>query len=868
MKLTTNCRLVTALLLCLIAFSVKASPPNVMINRTTWELTQVPNIATETSRLKTSLQVADFEPTGVRATANTAFTVLVEQLSGTGLPKLIVGTYDRQTVTTYTLTAGVNTITNVNGGDLYLQYSSATPSDNNKVRVTFQSGYQLMPLYILGATTHSDWLNQLAADTASPNVTLISNRVFIVVSRIKAVEYQNKNQDTLLTLMDSVLKAEGNISGHDNSLPVHAPFLRNKLMMVEKASGNPDATSLGRIRIPTGSINWLLDPAYILDSGGWGIFHEVGHHHQQYLWTWSTCTEVTVNIYSLAAKRAIHPMAQGLGASDWNTIMDYLALPQASKNFNAGTVALFTRLGMFHQLWLVYGDSFYHTMHKRIREEAPAASGDEAEMRLFMLMSCQITGHNLGQFFRNWGLNVSQSIYDELDALGYPQPPVDPSTLREDMAATITTPATNTAYAAGSNITIEATAFGPTPITKVQFFQGTALLGTDSTRPYSFNWTGVTPGSYILTAKATAANNATVTSAAINITMEAVTLTAPANNSSYPAGSTVVLQASAFGSVSKIDFYADSTLIGSATTAPYSFSWLAPVGNYSLSAQAITLQGDTVRSSGSGVVVGGAYPAADSYVRDATYATVNYGTGTTLVVKKDGNSGYSRISYLKFDLTNFTSPGQAILRLNLSGAGTTVTGTQWLVYKCDNDSWTETGITWNTKPDTTTLLASVAGKKTGYAEWDLSSAVATEASGDKTITLAIVSSVAGQTNDASFYSKEATTAGLRPVLYINATGARQQTEKPVEVIDAAETPQSLKVKIQPNPSSHSFVLNIQSPNTKQVQVIIRNVNGQLVKKYISTPGQSLTIGSDWKAGVYFAEIKQANESKVIRLIKQ
>jgi hypothetical protein len=775
MKLKTNCRFLLALLLCLSVFRLKASPPNVMINRTTWELTQVPNIATETGRIKTSLQVADFEPTGVRATANTAFTVLVEQISGVDLPKLMVGTYDRQTVTTYTLVAGVNTITNANGGDLYLQYSSATPSDQNKVRVTFQSGYQLMPLYILGSTTHTDWINQLAADTSSPNVTLISNRVFIVTSRIKAVEYQSKNQDTLLTLMDRVLKAEGDISGHDNSLPVHAPFLRNKLMMVEKASGNPDATSLGRIRIPTGSINWLLDPAYILESGGWGVFHEVGHHHQQYLWSWSTCTEVTVNIYSLAAKRAIHPNAQGIGNGDWNNIMDYLALPQAAKNFNASSVALFTRLGMFHQLWMAYGDSFYHTLHKRIRVEAPSASGDEAEMRLFMLMSCQITGHNLGQFFRNWGLNVSQSIYNELDALGYPQPPVDPSTLREDLVATITSPTNNTVYSAGSNIAIEATASGPTTLTKVEFFQGSILLGTDSTRPYSFNWNNVNPGSYTLTAKSTAANGATVTSTPVNITMEAVTLTTPANNTSYPAGATILLQASTFGVVSKVDFYAGSILIGTAATAPYSFSWSAPAGSYTLTAQAIGLQGDTVGSSGSGIVVGGAYPVADSYVRDATYATVNYGTGTTLVVKKDGNSGFSRISYLKFDLNNFTNPDQALLRLNLAGAGATITGTQWLVYKCNNDSWTENGITWNTKPDTTTLLATAPGKKTGYAEWDISSAITAELNGDKIITLAIVSSVAGQTNDASFYSKEAATASLRPVLCMKDTIAPQIT---------------------------------------------------------------------------------------------
>lgn len=228
-----------------------------MVSRTVWELTQIPNIATETGRIKTSLQVADFEPVGLRATANTPLVLNVEQVSGSGLPKLIVGTYDRQTVTTYDLVAGVNTITNANGGDLYLQYSSASPSDSNKIRVTFQSGYQLMPLYKLGATTHQDWLDMLAADTSSPNVTLIANRVFIVVSRVKAVQFQHEDQDTLLTLMDRVMQAEGDISGLDNSAPVHAPFSRNKLMLLEKASGNPDATSLGRVRIPTVNINWI-----------------------------------------------------------------------------------------------------------------------------------------------------------------------------------------------------------------------------------------------------------------------------------------------------------------------------------------------------------------------------------------------------------------------------------------------------------------------------------------------------------------------------------------------------------------------------------------------------------------------------------
>ncbi|AWO00825.1 hypothetical protein DLD77_03500 [Chitinophaga alhagiae] len=763
-----------AILLWLLATlpALAATPPPSgyfnMIARNVWELTQVPNIATETGRIKTSLQVADFEPVGLRATANTPLTVYVEQLGGTGLPKLIMGTYDRQPVATYDLVAGVNTITNVNGGDLYLQYSSATPSDNNKVRVTFQGGYQQMPLYILGATTHQQWLDMLDADTLSPNATLVSDRVFIVVSRVKADAFRDENQDTLLTLMDRVMQAEGDISGLDNSSPLHAPILKNKLMLLEKASGNPDATSLGRVRIPTGSINWILSPSYILDSGGWGVFHEIGHHHQHWAWTWSTCIEVCVNIYSLAAKRAIHPGQQGMSTGDWNTVMNYLAQPQASKNFNASGVSLFTRLGMFHQLWLAYGDAFYHTLHKRVREEAPTPSGDPAEMRLFMLYACQISGENLGQFFRNWGLNVDQSVYDEIDALGYPSPAIEPSTLREDLVAAVTSPGNNAVFAAGSDIPLTATAFGPGAMEKVEFYEGGNKLGEDSIAPYTFLWTGVQPGAYAITARATAQNGNTAVSPVVNVIMEAVSITSPTDHAAFATGTAVNIVASTGGGgspISQVAFYADSIKIGEATAAPYSFSWQnAPAGVHTLTARAVYQNGDTASSAGAGIVIGGAFPVADAYVRDGGSATANFGNATSIVVKKDGNNGYSRISYLKFDLNGFTNPGIATLRLSIIGAGTSVTGTQWQVWKCDNDSWTETGINWNNKPATTTLLASLTGKRSGVAEWDISTQVAEEAAGDKILTLAIVSSVSGQTNDATFHSREAAEAIWRPVL--------------------------------------------------------------------------------------------------------
>lgn len=58
-----------------------------------------------------------------------------------------------------------------------------------------------------------------------------------------------------------------------------------------------------------------------------------------------------------------------------------------------------------------------------------------------------------------------------------------------------------------------------------------------------------------------------------------------------------------------------------------------------------------------------ALPAADAYVRDGTYASTNYGTVNSLVIK-NSSSGYTRTSYLQFDISAFSSPvAEAKLRL-------------------------------------------------------------------------------------------------------------------------------------------------------------------------------------------------------------
>ena len=86
-----------------------------------------------------------------------------------------------------------------------------------------------------------------------------------------------------------------------------------------------------------------------------------------------------------------------------------------------------------------------------------------------------------------------------------------------------------------------------------------------------------------------------------------VALTAPAPEARYTAPASIQLTADASdsdGGIQQVDFFAGSTPIGSATTAPYSVTWTnVAAGSYTLTARALDTGGATTTSSGVHVVV-------------------------------------------------------------------------------------------------------------------------------------------------------------------------------------------------------------------------------------------------------------------------
>ncbi len=171
----------------------------------------------------------------------------------------------------------------------------------------------------------------------------------------------------------------------------------------------------------------------------------------------------------------------------------------------------------------------------------------------------------------------------------------------------LTTPYNIVKYSAPANIRFLATPAKGSQIKKVQFYQGTTLLHTETLAPYGFTWKQVPVGEYTITAKATDQQGQIITSTPITITVVKenvapfVRLQNPAKFTSYPNPATIRLVARAKDpndKIKQVAFYQGETLLHTAYESPYSFTWrnVAP-GTYTLTAKATDAKGLSATSA-------------------------------------------------------------------------------------------------------------------------------------------------------------------------------------------------------------------------------------------------------------------------------
>ncbi len=236
----------------------------------------------------------------------------------------------------------------------------------------------------------------------------------------------------------------------------------------------------------------------------------------------------------------------------------------------------------------------------------------------------------------------------------------------------LTSPASGATFNAPATVTITANAADSDgAVTKVDFYQGASLLGTDTTAPYEYTWSNVVAGSYSLTARATDNGGGVMTSTAASITVApsappTVSLTSPASGATFNAPATITITADAAdsdGAISKVDFYRGSTLLGTDTTAPYEYTWSnAAAGSYSLTAKATDNSGGVTTSTAVSITVSSNPPPTVSVTSPASGATFPaYATVTIMADASDSNGTITKVDFYRGSTllgTDTTAPYQ------------------------------------------------------------------------------------------------------------------------------------------------------------------------------------------------------------------
>ncbi|MEA2711447.1 MAG: hypothetical protein QOF78_4048, partial [Phycisphaerales bacterium] len=166
----------------------------------------------------------------------------------------------------------------------------------------------------------------------------------------------------------------------------------------------------------------------------------------------------------------------------------------------------------------------------------------------------------------------------------------------------------------------------------------------------------------------------------------------------------------------------------------------------------------------------GLLPVADAYVRDGTSAALNFGATPDLGTKKDATNN-NQEGFLKFDLNGFaTSPINATVRLIPQALGSSlVTNSGAFV---STDTWTEAGITWNTKPASSTSLGSWVPRQATPAKMNVTSQAASAFASDKLLSVKISSDTTSSTGLTQYASREHPDGMYRPLVVSTNLGPK------------------------------------------------------------------------------------------------
>jgi len=288
---------------------------------------------------------------------------------------------------------------NAFGGLVYIE----APYDLKIGEITVTiDGAVRAPYFVLGKTNVKEWRKKIRNHPAPWGE--LAGRKLILTLPSKVLRTVDDPED-LMKFWDGVMDRYAELLGRDPQRRRLERFVPDvQISAGYMHAGYPLMTMLD-------IMTTIVDKERIISNrhgGVWGLFHEIGHNHQNYDWTFRGTGEVTVNLFSLYIMDKVcevedkgHPSITKR-ARKRNTER-YFA---DGCDFERWKRDPFLALCMYMQLQEEFGWEPFTKVFKEYRaltQEQRPQSDDEKRDQWMVRMS-RAVGKNLGPFFQAWAV--------------------------------------------------------------------------------------------------------------------------------------------------------------------------------------------------------------------------------------------------------------------------------------------------------------------------------------------------------------------------------------------------------------------------------------------------------------------------------
>ncbi len=307
-------------------------------------------------------------------------------------------------------------VANAFGGLIYIEVPNNADLGSIVVKV---QGAVAAPLFVLGETDPAAWRDEIRHAPA-PWAEIAGRNIIVTTD---ALEVRNLDDPTALAeTWDRILDLSAELaSWAPNARSSPERFVVDRQISVGYMhAGYPLMAHLDQKKN-------LVNLKHLRSEGNWGFFHEIGHNHQAFDWTFDGTVNVTGNLFS----SYIYEFLCGIPAAEnWRAhpaFRDYII---EGYNFNNPNFEQWKRkpsqaLVMYEQMQQAFGWDAYREIFATYRalpyDERP--KNDDEKRDQWLVRFSQQVGHNLGPFFQAWGVPTSQDARDSIADLPVWMPP-------------------------------------------------------------------------------------------------------------------------------------------------------------------------------------------------------------------------------------------------------------------------------------------------------------------------------------------------------------------------------------------------------------------------------------------------------------